>query len=127
MLYELRTYQLAVGGLPEYLEVARTKILPGVAEYWLKPVGFWHTEIGPLNEVVHLWAYADLNERQGVRPCSSHHRQWLESTRHQCETAPKGSCNFAGTVGKYPAPGYPRRCVQHSSVVAAGAGARHRR
>ena len=64
MIYELRTYQLAVGGLPEYLEVARTMILPGVAEYGLKPVGFWYSEIGQLNEVVHLWAYNDLNERQ---------------------------------------------------------------
>jgi hypothetical protein len=64
MIYELRTYQLVVGGLPDYLEVARTKILPGVAEHGLKPVGFWYTDIGPLNEVVHLWAYKDLNERQ---------------------------------------------------------------
>jgi hypothetical protein len=64
MIYELRTYQLAVGGLPEYLEVARTLILPGVAEHGLKPAGFWYSEIGQLNEVVHLWAYNDLNERQ---------------------------------------------------------------
>lgn len=64
MIYELRTYQLAVGALPEYLEVARTMILPGVAEYGLKPVGFWYSEIGQLNEVVHLWAYTDLNDRQ---------------------------------------------------------------
>ena len=64
MIYELRTYQLAVGALPEYLEVAQTMILPGIAEYGLKPVGFWHSEIGQLNEVVHLWAYTDLNDRQ---------------------------------------------------------------
>ncbi len=64
MIYELRTYQLVVGGLSDYLEIARTKILPGVAEHGLKPVGFWHTEMGQLNEVVHLWAYNDLNERQ---------------------------------------------------------------
>ena len=64
MIYELRTYQLAVGGLAEYLEVARSMILPGVAEYGLKPVGFWYSEAGDLNQVVHLWAYNDLNERQ---------------------------------------------------------------
>ncbi len=64
MIYELRTYQLAFGGLAEYLEVAQSLILPGVAEHGLKPVGFWYTEAGQLNEVVHLWAYADLNERQ---------------------------------------------------------------
>ncbi|MFB3820243.1 MAG: NIPSNAP family protein [Candidatus Methylomirabilales bacterium] len=64
MIYELRTYQLVVGGLPEYLELARTTILPAIAEYGIKPVGFWHTETGTLHQVVHLWAYADLNDRQ---------------------------------------------------------------
>ena len=26
-------------------------------------VGYYRTEIGPLNQVVHMWAYKDLNER----------------------------------------------------------------
>jgi hypothetical protein len=64
MIYELRTYQLAVGGLPTYLETAKSRLLPALAEHGLKPVGFWYTEIGTLNEAVHLWAFSDLNERQ---------------------------------------------------------------
>ncbi len=64
MIYELRTYQLAVGGMGDYLDLIRTKLLPLLAEHGLKPVGFWTTEIGTLNEVVHLWAFNDLNERQ---------------------------------------------------------------
>ncbi len=64
MIYELRTYQLAFGALPDYLETAKSKLLPVIAEHGLKPVGFWYTEIGTLNEVVHLWAFSDLNERQ---------------------------------------------------------------
>jgi hypothetical protein len=63
MIYELRTYQLVMGGVPRYLEIAQTRLLPVLAEHGLKPVGFWYTEIGTLNEVVHLWAYNDLNER----------------------------------------------------------------
>jgi hypothetical protein len=64
MIYELRTYQLRVGAVPEYLALAETKLLPALAEHGIKPVGFWYTEVGPLSEVVHLWAYGDLNERQ---------------------------------------------------------------
>ena len=64
MIYELRTYQLRVAGVPEYLETAKTKLLPALAEHGLKPLGFWSTEIGTLNEVVHLWGFEDLNERQ---------------------------------------------------------------
>jgi len=64
MIYELRTYQLKMGGVPEYLETAKTKLLPILAEHGIKPVGFWSTEIGTLNEVVHLWPFEDLNDRQ---------------------------------------------------------------
>ena len=64
MIYELRTYQLRMAGVPEYLETIKTELLPAIAEHGLKPVGFWSTEIGTLNEVVHLWAFDDLNDRQ---------------------------------------------------------------
>ena len=63
MIYGMRTYQLAVGKLAEYPDVAKTRILPSVAEYGLKPSAFLHPEVGQQNEVVHLWAYKDLNER----------------------------------------------------------------
>jgi len=64
MIYELRTYQLKMGGIPQYLAIAEKRLLPVLSEHGLKPVGFWTTDIGTLNEVVHLWAYQDLNERQ---------------------------------------------------------------
>ncbi len=64
MIYELRTYQLKIGGIPQYLAIAENRLLPALAEHGIKPVGFWTTDIGTLNEVVHLWAYRDLNERQ---------------------------------------------------------------
>ena len=28
---------------------------------------FWHTEFGPLNQVIHVWPYEDLNERARIR------------------------------------------------------------
>jgi hypothetical protein len=64
MIYELRTYQLVVGALPEFLECVAEERLPILADHGLGPLGFWYTEIGSLNEVVHLWAHKDLNERQ---------------------------------------------------------------
>ncbi len=33
MIYELRTYQLLVGKLPEYLQTVKTKMLPVLAEH----------------------------------------------------------------------------------------------
>ena len=64
MVYELRTYQLKMGAITQYLAIVENRLLPALSEHGLKPVGFWTTDIGTLNEVVHLWAYGDLNERQ---------------------------------------------------------------
>ena len=29
--------------------------------------GYWYTDVGPLNQVVHIWPYEDLNQRAEVR------------------------------------------------------------
>ena len=64
MIYELRTYTLVLGGVPQYIQITKEELLPILADHGLKPVGYWYTDIGPLNELVHLWAFSDLNERQ---------------------------------------------------------------
>jgi hypothetical protein len=28
---------------------------------------FWHTEIGPLNQIIHVWPYKDMAERERIR------------------------------------------------------------
>ena len=64
MIYELRTYQLRMGGVPEYFKIAEAELLPALAEHGIVPTGFFSTDIGTLNEVNHLWAFEDLNDRQ---------------------------------------------------------------
>jgi hypothetical protein len=32
-----------------------------------RTVGFWYTEIGALNQVVHMWVFEDLNQRATQR------------------------------------------------------------
>ena len=41
-----------------------------------KPVGVWQTEVSQLNEVVHMWAYRDLNHRRDVRMQALQDPQW---------------------------------------------------
>lgn len=65
MIYEIRTYSLAVGSVAEV-----EKRFGEAYEYRKKYsalAAFWHTEIGPLNEIVHVWPYQDLSERARVR------------------------------------------------------------
>ena len=65
MIYEIRTYRVKVGSLPEVEKrfgeayEHRKKISPLAA--------FWHTEIGPLNEIIHVWPYENISERNRLR------------------------------------------------------------
>ncbi len=65
MVYEIRTYGLAAGSLAE-VEKRFGEAYEHRKKY-SELAGFWHTEIGPLNEIVHVWPYRDLGERARVR------------------------------------------------------------
>src|SRR5467141_4664896 len=65
MLYEVRTYTLRPGTLAEF-EERFAKRLP-LREKHSKLGAFWHTEFGPLNQVIHVYPYADLQQRTAVR------------------------------------------------------------
>jgi NIPSNAP len=64
-LYELRWYRSHPGRIGEWIREIKG-IMP-TREKYSKIVGLWQTEMGQLNEAVHLWAYRDLNERAAVR------------------------------------------------------------
>src|SRR5207237_8069596 len=105
MIYEIRTYGIAPGSLAEvekrYGEAYeyRKKYSPLTA--------FWHTEIGPLNEIIHIWSYKDLAERARIRGEASKDSNWppkiseiIKSMRveiiHPFESVPPTS---PGTMG----------------------------
>lgn len=69
MIYEIRTYTLRVGAVREY-EARWAEAYPTRAKY--SPVwGFWHTEIGPLNQAIHIWAYESLQQRASIRAAAA--------------------------------------------------------
>lgn len=73
-VYELRTYRTHVGKAPEWLGHFKG-ILP-VREKYSKIVGMWTTDVAQLNQVVHLWAYNDLNHRVEVRAKVVQEPEW---------------------------------------------------
>jgi hypothetical protein len=65
MIYEFRTYTLKPRTLKTFIQ-RFGEALPARLE--LSPLAaFWYTEIGPLNQVTHVWPYADTNERTRTR------------------------------------------------------------
>ena len=65
MIYEFRTYTLAPRTQPEFLK-RFGEALPKRLEM-SRLAAFWTTEIGPLNQVIHVWEYKDINERAKTR------------------------------------------------------------
>jgi NIPSNAP len=65
MIFEMRTYLLKPGtplqaeqAFGERIE-ARSKLS--------RIAGFWRTEVGTLNQIIHIWPYKDVNERDQIR------------------------------------------------------------
>lgn len=74
MIYEIRTYQIAPGSLAEV-----EKRFGDAYEYrkkYSELAAFLHTEIGPLNEIVHIWGYRDLAERARIRGEAAKDANW---------------------------------------------------
>lgn len=67
MIVELRTYTIKALHTSAFLRLYESAALPLQNKYLGHMVGFYVSEIGPLNEVVHLWAFASLAERERRR------------------------------------------------------------
>ena len=76
MIYELRTYTIRTGGLADQVKAASTLSREIRGDNYGKLEGYWSTEIGPLNQVMHLWSYSDLNERTRLRAELSKNPRW---------------------------------------------------
>jgi hypothetical protein len=76
MIYELRTYTVKQGTLPDVVKAASTVSRDVRKDDYGKLEGYWFTDIGPLNQVVHLWSYSDLNERARLRAELGKSQRW---------------------------------------------------
>jgi hypothetical protein len=75
-LYELRRYTTHPGKASEWLALIK-QVAP--ARRALSPiVGVWGSELGALNQVLHLWAYRDLNHRASVRKQAAQDPAWRD-------------------------------------------------
>ncbi len=74
MIYEVRTYTLKPGSVAQW-EANFGAGLPSRTKY-SELGGLWHTEIGPLNQVVHIWPYEDLQQRTEIRAQASQEPDW---------------------------------------------------
>lgn len=77
MIVDERIYTLKIGKLKEYLELYENKGFAVQTRILGHMVGYFHTEIGPLNQIVHLWAYDNFEERTKRRAILGVDPEWM--------------------------------------------------
>ena len=65
MIYELRTYNVRTGKVPDYHKAFAEKI--GWRIKYSRMAGHWYTEVGHLNQMVAIWPYENLEQRAELR------------------------------------------------------------
>jgi hypothetical protein len=76
MIVEQRTYTLKPLRTRDFLALYERAALPLQKQYLGHLVGFFVSEVGPLNEVVHLWAFDSLAERERRRKAMEEDPGW---------------------------------------------------
>jgi NIPSNAP len=76
VIYEMRTYRMKVGSVPAYLKLVEEEGIQIQTSRLGELVGYFSSEIGPLNEIVHIWAYADLADRAARRAALAEDPRW---------------------------------------------------
>lgn len=60
---EMREYDLVTGGVQRFLEAYRSHGYAIQRLHLGEPVGWYTTEVGALNQIVHLWRYSSFEDR----------------------------------------------------------------
>ena len=67
MIVEQRAYTLLPGKTAEYLRAYAAEGMSIQVAHLGNMIGYYSTEIGPLNTLVHLWAYQNAADREARR------------------------------------------------------------
>ena len=78
MIYDMRTYDLNPGALQTYMDAVREVALPLREDYGIKLAGWYYTDIGKLNRVVHIWAYRDYTHFDQARQAVRSDSRWVD-------------------------------------------------
>jgi hypothetical protein len=78
MIIEMRTYTLKAGTAATYLKLYEEKGLEVHRRTLGNLIGYFSTEVGDINQVVHLWGYDTFEDRQRRRAELVKNETWQE-------------------------------------------------
>ncbi|MDQ2779478.1 MAG: NIPSNAP family protein [Pseudomonadota bacterium] len=76
MFVDLRTYTMVPGRLKAFLTLYEAEGLPVQVRHQGPPIGYFTTETGTHNQVVHLWGYESAADRERKRDALEKDPDW---------------------------------------------------
>lgn len=88
MFVDLRTYTMVPGRLKAFLTLYEAEGLPVQVRHQGHPIGYFTTETGTHNQVVHLWGYESAADRERRRDALEQDPEW---TAYRQKSAASGN------------------------------------
>jgi hypothetical protein len=67
MIVEMRTYTLQIGKVPEYFKLYEAEGMAVQTRHLPRMLGYYQTEMGTLNQIIHMWGYDSFEQRLECR------------------------------------------------------------
>lgn len=91
MIYEKRTYTINPLKMADWLALYQSDALAVQTDHLGQLIGFFFTEIGVVNQVVHIWAYESLDDRLVRRARMAQDERWQTFSRNKSRTGRRGT------------------------------------
>lgn len=85
MIVDHRTYSIRPGKVKTWLENYEKYALPVQAKHLGNLLGFFVSDIGPLNQIVFMWGYDDLADREKRRAAMDADPAWHDYLARSAE------------------------------------------
>ncbi|MCO6049331.1 NIPSNAP family protein [Mesorhizobium sp. RP14(2022)] len=78
MFIDMRTYTLKNGNVPKFLKLYEEEGMEVQKRILGNMVGYYYTDIGNLNQVVHMWGYDSMDDRWERRKNLQASKEWQD-------------------------------------------------
>jgi hypothetical protein len=86
MIIDLRTYTMVPGRLGAWLKLYEAEGMPIHIRHLGKPIGVFTTDVGTVNQVVFLWGFESLGDRERRRDALEADSDWVSCRKKSAET-----------------------------------------
>jgi len=85
MIYDMRVYTCRPGTIKKHIELYQQMGFLAQSKHLGKPVVWATTEVGDVNQYVHVWAYKDVADRAAKRAAMWDDPDWIAYTQKSAE------------------------------------------